>query len=220
MPIPGQIIVETSAVDDEVSSLCSSGLPPLILTGIFLQILHTKFGDPDEIEHPALKDNIWTPDIETSKILIQPGYTFNPTEIQARPGIFIRRQEINTRILALNNQFQVGFDAENLDGADRHETLHGSGHILFCIGRTGGEAEVLGAEVWKHFLHFGPILRKDLKLARLQVMQLSEVGKVEESKEHWATAVSIATFYYETWELVMEAPILKVIGIGVTGQAC
>lgn len=216
MAAPGTITVEPHLVTDEISSLCSSGVPPLILTGIFVQLLRSKFSDADEIEHPALKDNVWTPSIETSKILIRPAYQFAPKDIQARPGIYVRRQAINTRILAMNNQFQPGYDPENLDGAQRHETLHGSGHIIFCVGRTGAEAELLGTEVWKHFLHFGPILREDLKLARFQVMQLSEVGKVEESAEHWATAVSAATFYYETWQLIMEAPVLKRIGIGVS----
>lgn len=215
MVLPAEITVSTQTFDEEVSSLCSSGVPPIILTGVFIQLLRQKFVDPDEIEHPTLKGNTWTPEAETSKILIQPAYQWNPQEIQKRPALLIRRQEINTRILGLNNQFQGGFN--DPDGATRHETIHGSGHLIFCVGRTGGEAEILGTEVWKHFLHFGPILREDLKLARLQVMQLSEVGKVEESAEHWSTVVSVATFYYETWQLILEAPILKNLALNAVG---
>ncbi len=211
MAVPSTITIDTQAVDDEVSSLCSSGLPPLILTGIFIRLLQQHFADPDEIEHPSLKDNVWTPDSETSKILIQPAYEFDEQEIMARPAVMVRRQPVSTRILGLNNRLQGGHVSP--DGAESHETLHASGHILFAIGRTGGEAEVLGAEVWKYFMHFQPIIRKDLKLARFQVMELSEVGKVEEATEHWATAISVFTGYYERWQLIMESPILKTLDI-------
>ena len=127
----------------------------------------------------------------------------------ARPAVYIRRQPVSTRILGLNNRFQGGH--VDPDGAEAHETLHTTGHILFALGRTGGEAEVLGAEIWRHFMHFQPVIRKDLKLARFQVMELSEVGKVEEATDHWATAISVFTAFYERWELIMEAPILKVL---------
>ena len=213
----GAITIETQSADEEVSSLCSSGLPPLILTGIFLQMLRQHFADPDEIEHPSLKDNIWTPDSKTSKIVITPGYSLNIQELMGRPAITIRRQPVSTRILGMNNRLQGGHI--DPDGAESYETMHASGHILFAIARKGAEAEVLGAEVWRHFMHFQPVIRKDLNLARFQVMELSEVGRVEESAEHWATAVSIFTGYYERWQLIQEAPILKVLSIDAATQA-
>ncbi len=205
------ITITTDAVDDEVSALCSSGLPPLILTGLFLRMLQAHFSDADEIEHPSLKDNVWTQDKETSNILIRPAYDFDALDLMSRPAIMIRRQPVSTRILGMNNRLQGGHI--DPDGAESYETMHASGHIIFAMGRTGEEAEILGAEVWRHFMHFQPAIRKDLKLARFQVMELSEVGKVEEASEHWATAISVFTAYYERWTLILEAPILKTLDI-------
>lgn len=218
MAVASSITVGTQTVDEEVSSLCTSGVPPLILTGVFLQLLRQHFADPDEIEHPSLKDNIWTPDPETSKIVINPAWALEIAELMNRPAITIRRQPVSTRILGLNNRHQGGHIEP--DGMEFYETQHASGHILFAVARTGAEAEILGTEIWKQLLHFGPVIRKDLKLARFQVMELSEVGKLEESTEHWATAVSVFTGFYERWQLVPEAPILKTLGINLKIKAC
>jgi len=123
-----------------------------------------------------------------------------------RPSIMVRRHPIRSQQIGINNQYM---GAPQDDGAESYEDMEMTGHLLFCIGRTGAEAELLGTEVWKHFKHFGPILRKDLKLARFQVMELSEVGKVEESKTHFATAVSCFSAFFERWDLILESPILK-----------
>jgi len=204
--LPDSVTIDTQTVDEEVSALCTSGVPALVLTGVMLQILRQKFCDPDEIEIASLQDKIWTPSLETSKILIDPAYRWNPVEAMNRPSIMVRRHPIRSQQLGINNQYM---GAPQDDGAESYEDMEMTGHLLFCIGRTGAEAELLGTEVWKHFKHFGPILRKDLKLARFQVMELSEVGKVEESKTHFATAVSCFSAFFERWDLILESPILK-----------
>jgi len=205
--LPDSVVIDTQAVDEEVSALCTSGTPALVLTGVMLQVLRQKFADPDEIEIPALRDKIWTPELETSKILIGPAYRWNPVEAMNRPAIMVRRHAIRSQRIGVNDAHMGNYQTP--DGAETHEDLELTGHLLFCIGRTGAEADLLGTEVWKHFKHFGPVIRKDLKLARFQVMELSEVGKVEESKDHFATAVSCFSAFYERWDLILESPILK-----------
>jgi len=207
MTLPDSVTIDTQLVDEEVSALCTSGTPPLVLTGVMLQILRQKFADPDEIEISALKDKIWTPSLETSKILIDPAYRWNPLEAMNRLAIMVRRHAVRSQRVGIDDAHMGHLQSP--DGAESFEDLEMTGHLLFCIGRTGAESELLGTEVWKHFKHFGPIIRKDLKLARFQVMELSEVGKVEESKNHFATAVSCFSAFYERWDLVLESPILK-----------
>ena len=94
---------------------------------------------------------------------------------------------------------------------DRHVKLLQGSHAVLIIGREGAEVEALAAEVYKFFLQWAPVLRKELKLTWLEVGQIGAIGQIAESKEHFGVPLVINWAYAEAWKIKTEAPLLKVI---------
>jgi hypothetical protein len=211
----------------EYSSLCSTGHTPQILTGAFLRIVENHFSNPDNIEQAALKDNIARLDPEDTTdglaekgILIQPIYKWNPAELNHRPAIYIKRNSFRTQRYGINDGLTVGL-GKDADG--NIETLRGEyhtvgvlgSHTLFNIGRTGAETEVLSYEVFRELQQFAPASRRDLKLTRLSVTDVTEVQKLDEYDQHFVVGVVVGWAYFEKWRIIPEAPWLKAFTINI-----
>lgn len=209
----------------EYSSLCSTGHTPNIVTGAYLRFLMEHFADPDKIENEALRDNIYRVDPEDTTegvaekgILIDPIYKWNPRDFGRRPAIYIKRNGMQIQRLGINDGLTVGLDR---DKEGKIETYKGDYHVVgvlgshsfFCIGRAGAETEVLASEVFREIQHFAPILRKDLKLKKLNVVDVSEVNKLDEYDQHFVIAMTVGWYYFEKWRLKPVAPWLKGISI-------
>lgn len=211
----------------EFSSLCSTGHTPNIVTGAFLRFLMEHFADPNKIENAALRDNIYRVDPDDTTegpsakgILIDPIYKWNPRDFSLRPAIYIKRNGMQPQRLGINDGLTIGLDKDK-DGqietykGDYHVVGVQGSHSLFCIGRTGAEAEILASEVFREVQHFAPILRKDLKLKKLAVAEYTEVNRLDEYDQHFVVALTVAWYYFEKWRLKPVAPWLKGISIGV-----
>lgn len=216
---------------DEFSSLCSTGHTPNIITGAFLRFFAEHFADPNKIENAALRDNIYrfdsddtTEGVAEKGILIDPLYKWNPRDFSRRPAIYIKRNGMQPQRLGINDGLTVGLDRDK-DG--QIETYKGEYHVvgvmgshsLFCIGRAGAEAEILASEVFRELQHFSPVLRRDLKLKKLTVVEISEVNKLDEYDQHFVVALTIAWYYFEKWRLRPVAPWLKGISIAPAPSA-
>ena len=212
---------------DEASSLCSTGHTPNIITGMFLRILETHFAEADRIENPELRDNIFnaqpndtTEGLVYTGILIDPIYRWNSQNFTTRPAIYVKRNDVETERLGINDGLTVGI-GKNDDGTYKDDEgeyhvrgMRGS-HTLFCIGRSGGEAEVLGSEVFSELQCFAPVLRRDLKLKRLEVMQAAEVSQLQEHGQHFVAPVVVTWYAFTRWRLRLLAPKLKTLSIGL-----
>jgi len=206
---------------DEFSTLCSTGHTPQILTGVFLRILQNHFSNPDYIEDDALKDNVvrlkpddTTEGIPETGILIEPSYKFNPIDFGARPAIFIKRNGLEVQRYGINDGLTVGLGRDKEGNVKTYEgDYHTVGvlgsHTLFCVSRSGAEAEVLGYEVFREIQQFAPIVRRDLGLKKLAVPQISELSKLEEHDQHFVVGVVVGWAYFEKWRIVPDAPWLK-----------
>jgi hypothetical protein len=210
---------------DEFSSLCSTGHTPQILTGAFLRILQNHFSTPSNIEKVSLRDNIarldpedTTEGVATKGIKIQPVWKWNPKDIELRPAIYIKRNALQTQKLGINDGLTVGLGTDQ-DGdlqtykGDYHTVGVLGSHTLFCIGRTGAETEVLAYEVFREMHQFAPVVRRDLKLAKLAVTQMTDVSKLEEYDQNFTAGVVVGWAYFEAWRLKYEAPWLKTLVI-------
>lgn len=212
----------------EFSSLCSTGHTPNILTGAILRILQNHFSTPNYIEDPALKDNVvklqpddTTEGLAETGILIEPVYKWNPAELGKRIAIYIKRNPIQTQKYGINHGMTAGLGKDDDD--DSLLTLRGDyhtcgvlgSHTIFCIGRMGAETEVLGYEVYRELLQFGPAIRKDLKLHRWEVTGMTDVNRIEEYDQHFVVAVTVGWAFFETWRIVPDAPWLKTLAIDI-----
>jgi len=215
---------------DEWSSLCSTGHTPNIVTGAFLRFLQEHFADPLKIENVALRDNIFTPQLEDTTeglvatgILIDPIYKWNPQNFALRPAIYLKRNGMQTQRWGINDGLTIGLgrDAQGqlktYEGEYHTVGVMGS-HTLFCIGRAGAETEILASEVFREIQCFAPLLRRDLKLKRLNVTEVTEVNKLEEYDQHFVVAVVVGWYYFERWILRPIAPWLKSIAIDVRAE--
>lgn len=224
-PAPSPLAGPTLVDLQEFSSLCSTGHTPNILTGAILRILQNHFSTPNYIEDEALKDNIVKLQPEDTSeglletgILIAPVYKWDPAILGKRIAIYIKRNPLRTQKLGINHGMTSGLGKEE-DGSlttlrGEYHTIGVLGsHTIFCIGRTGAETEVLGYEVFRELVQFGPAIRKDLKLHRLETTEMSDVNRIEEYDQHFVAAVVLGWAYLETWRIVPDAPWLKTLAI-------
>lgn len=221
-PTPGEVDRGPTLVDlEEWSSLCSTGHTPNIITGAILRFLQEHFSRTENIENDVLKQKIFHPQPEDTTeglvptgILIDPIYKWNPQNFSKRLAIYVKRNGMRIERYGINDGVTAGLgrdkdgELKNYDGD--HHVVGGLGsHSIFCIGRSGAEAEVLGSEVFREVQHFAPVLRRDLKIKKLAVTEVTEIQQLEEYDQHFVVAVILAWGYFETWRLVPEAPWLK-----------
>ena len=205
-------LVPITQMWDDISSLCTTGLQPIILTGIIRQLLIRHFSTEDNLTE-LLKPYVWNIDEKTTKIIIEPNIKINWKLIEMRPAIIIKRDTITAQKLAIDDFKSVG-----LAPGDGEHFIRGKvgSHTIFCIAENGGLAEILGQEVSDELTEFAPLIRRDLHFNRFEEAQVGEVMSVEESDKHFLVPVSVAYAYVKEWRLTPEAPWHKFFSVGTT----
>lgn len=220
------------AVDlDPVTSLCTSQHLANVMTGMITRACQYHFSNPDDFAFgedtesgkQMLEDYVWTPDNTTTKIQIQPVWLYNPQDVQRRPAIYVKRARWRTTKLAIDDGMTVGAkkDREGNVVAVRGEfhtrQVDGS-HAIFCVGRSGAEAELLGQEVFEYFMSFAPVLRREMKLNFLEVSGVDDVKMLDEDAERFMTPVVLTYTFMRAWRLTQQAPWLKTLAIDMAAR--
>ncbi len=214
---------EPQAIQPPVSSLCTTGLDPYLITGLLLQELREHFLHGVRIEHSRLQGLRWVPsvadpntsDVERTTILLEPVYTWDPRHTQARPAVLVRRDAVkleNNRWMG-NNMAQPQFGAG--DGSETHIMPITGGHTLLCIATAAGIVETLAMEVARLFYRSGLVFTRKFPFNSFMVTQVSEVQRIEESDEHFAVAVQLQYAYTDQWTIVQQNPLMK--GVNLNG---
>lgn len=196
---------ETKTWDDP-SSLCTTGKRPILLTGIFLQLLQRHFGSEANITERALKPYIWHPDKQKTQIVIEPNIRVDWQLIEYRPAIIVKRDALRSHKLAIDDFKEP---ATRIGEGDHYVRGRVGSHTLFCIADNGGIAELLGQEVADELMQFSPLIRQDLAFNRFEEAQVGEVMQVEESDTHFVVPVFVAYAFVAEWQLTPEQPWLK-----------
>lgn len=225
---PPEPAAKPTLVDfDAFSSLCSTGHAPNVLTGAFGRVLRDHFSNADLIEAEALKNNVWREQpsdttegtVETG-ILIEPIFKWDPAQLGRRPAIYVKRNGQKTQRYGINDGLQTGLGVDEegnlkINEGEQHFVGVLGSHTLFCIGRSGAETEILQGEVFREIQHFAPVLRRDLKLKKLAVTEMTEPQLLQEYDQHFVVAVIVGWAYFEKWRLVPRAPWLKSLQLGL-----
>lgn len=169
-----------------------------------------QFGDPGNIENKQLRDNIWTPDIETTRILIEWVWDDTTKELARRPALLVKDNGIKPTNVGIDHGRTEGVHEATLGGQAYAIPITGS-HTVFALGREGGEAQLLATEVRRYLMQFAPKIRPDLELIRFQWLGNGPVTHVEEYREHYMVPITFGYAYWEYFELVPETPILKTV---------
>lgn len=211
----GTQTIPTQFFGVEVSSLCSLLNRPIILTGVFRDVLARHFTTAGYVEESDLKHLIWKEAAE-SPILIETIHRWVPEKTERRPGVVVKRNAYQNQRRGIGDLRQ-GPPAD-LDGNPHYVTFWTGSHTLFCIGGTGAQAELLGTEVQRELTQFGPEIARVLDLKRIQVTQVGAVAELEEAQENFVVPVTVGYTYEERWILRLQAPRLAPISLSFLSE--
>lgn len=192
------------------SAICSTGFTPLLLTGALRQVLLQHFASADHIINPYLRNYLiregaWQPNKETSGIYVEPLDEFNPEVLGVRPAVLLKDGDWNWRKLGINNRI----DTDPSTG-ERIFTGHWFGtHTFFVIAKISSVAKLIGAEIAKILLWFGPDIAEQFNLHRFEVLNQGAGQALKGWTENTVVPVNVAYIASEAWSTVEDAPRLK-----------
>lgn len=198
---------------DKVSSLCSYGMRPHVMTGLLRQLIIGHFSDPNNIEEPRIRRQletlgIWRPSdngINNGGILVESITRWAPQLADKRPAVLIKRNAWEWKKEVIGDL--IGQNAYN--GTTMYAGFWEGSHTLYCLCPNGAETEFLTTEVVKFLIHFSPLIRDQLDLHRFYVAQVGGIGEVQEVVQGYAVPVTVAYVAEEAWTLQPYAPRLK-----------
>jgi hypothetical protein len=222
----------------EASSICTMQHPAKALTGVFVQMLRHHFADASRLEYNGensftseehdqtmreLEGYVWLPDRGSTKIQIDSVFRLNLEDIERRPALYVKRNELSTKKMSIGHGMSTGA-RKNADGSlkridgEYHSILILGSHTTFAVGRSGAEAELLGQEVFELMLQFGPLLRSELHFQSFETVQCGEVSVLEESTTHFAVPIVVAYAFPRSWRLEKVAPFLKTVVVDACAE--
>jgi len=211
---------------DPASSLCTTGHPANVMTGILLRLLQEHFASPLALEYNgvnepgirSLEGYIWTDQVETTRIQILPVWNYNPQDLQRRPALYVKRNGLKPERLGIDEGFTTSpvrapdFTVQRVPGEYKAKLIFGS-HTVFCVGGSGAEAELLGMEVFNHLDQFGPVIRQNMNMHRFGVTEVGEVSLLDEFDQHFVVPVVCGHTVASAWRIDTVAPWLKTLAI-------
>lgn len=189
------------------SSLCSLGLRPHLMTGILRHIMGEHFAQRENIEEPALQDILWRAG-NVGNILIESITRWKPSELGERPAVIVARGDWRPERLFPDDQYGSTAQGDPIF----LNIMHGE-HTLFCISKSGEEAEILAAEVYNELSGFAHLIRRTLNLTRFAMAGLGRIFEIEEATENYAVPVDVAYANQNSWTIHEHAPKLRSIDL-------
>lgn len=182
----------------DLSSLCPAMPQPLLTTGILIQWMRMHFSEESRIQFDMLQDYIWTPDMETTGIVIDSVFKFNAAQTEARPGIFIKRNPWKVLRMGIDDRkmFRV-----NDKQWQKYLTFYQGSHTILCVAGESAEVELLATEVYREFVQSGPRARKIFNFLRFTTVEIGEPAILEEATENFVVPIVIAYGVQDSWQI-------------------
>lgn len=201
-------------VDAEISTLCSTGLRPNLLTGVLLRLLTRHFSTAKGIQDPQLQSYIWSANALNTKILIVPVWKWLTPGSQLRPAIVIKRNALRPRQLGLGDGQSLISGTPRSDGVPinqpvKSQVAMAGSHTIFAISEEPGEAELLSTEVAIRLIQYQQAIQKEFGFNRFRVAEIGPLAKIEEATEDFAIPVTVAYMFIDAWSVWSAAPFLK-----------
>jgi len=198
----------SQAITLELSALCQLFPRPQIMTGVLREILIQLFGRENNVDEQDLRQLVWKEGVRTA-ILIESYHAWNPSLIAKRPAIILRRNTYTREPRAIDDRYQGQITMEST-----RTTFWQGSHTLFCISRSGAQAELLSTEVAQALTTFGAAIRDAVNLHRFGVMEIGGIAELEEVAEHFVVPVTVAYAYQQSWiTRPYNMPILKSLSL-------
>lgn len=196
---------------DPVSALCSLGARPTIITGYLRQWLQAHFAVATQIEHPQLRSKLWNADRLQTAIEVEDVLRWKPSTTEFRPALLIARNDYKVLRFGIDDRMMgATWDAR---GVEHYGAFLEGSHTVFAVSSLPAEAELLGSEVYRELMQFGPKIREELDLKRFAVAMYGKAFEIEEARGNYAVPVPVGCAAEETWQVLPHAPFLKRIVI-------
>lgn len=193
---------------ETAASICALMPRPQVVQGLLVSWMRNHFSAAPNIEDSTLGNTLWAADVSKTGIAIDSVYRWQPALTEMRPGIFVKRNGWRILHLGIDDR-KMGVTPPS--GNPQYAAYIQGAHSLFCVAGAPAECEILGAEVYRELLEFGPKIREAFGFMRFQVMEVGEVSILEEARQNFVLPISVAYAAEETWEIVKQAPPLKTI---------
>lgn len=197
---------QSQFIGTKVSNLCSLLPRPLILTGLFRELLIRHFAKAEYIETPELAHLLWQEGEQTG-ILVESIHRWTPELTEKRPAIIVKRNAYTNQRMGIGDKLDG--PGSDLQGNTHYTTFWVGSHTLFCIGGSGAQAELLGTEVYRELHQFHPLIRKTALLHRLQVTEVGAIAELEEATENFVVPVTVGYVFEDRWVIRQESPTLR-----------
>ena len=198
---------------NNISTVCSYGMRPHVVTGLLRQLLTAHFADTDNIAEPQLRRKFeqigpWRQDDNgtgNSGISIESITRWNPSAADKRPALIIKRNGWQWSSLGIGDK-----SGSNIfEGSTSYTGLWEGSHTIYCLAATGVETELLAIETVKFLTHFSPWIREQMNFKRFIISEVGGIGEVQEVVQGYAVPVTVAYVAEESWSLQLDAPRLK-----------
>lgn len=186
-----------------VSTLCSKGWRPILITGLIRDLLVRHFHDPSNIEESDLARYVWS-ESERTGILIESIHRWRGDLVEKRPACVIKRNAYQNMRWGIADFVQL-----TEDGAYEFCTGFVGSHTVFCLQGTGASAEILGTEVQRELHQFHPVITQYLGLLKFFVQEVGAIAEVEEARQSFVVPVTVGWAYQENWRLELESMRLR-----------
>lgn len=192
-----------------VSSICSYGMRPYVMTGFLRRLLIQHYADPECIAEVTIRTrfrgaNAWKSDATTG-LYIESITRWRPELAESRPGLVIKRNSWRWERVTIGGQA----GSEYVEGKRYfHGFWHGS-HTIFALADKPAEAELLANETVAMLLQYSPLVTEQMGLHRFIPVEVGALSQVEESTKNYAVPITFAYVAEENWILETHAPRLK-----------
>jgi hypothetical protein len=198
---------------ERVSSLCSYGMRPHVMTGFLRQLLIGHFSDPQNIEDPKVRRHVkelggWKETdsgLNPGGILIESITRWTPNTADKRPAVLIKRNGWQWSSRVVGDRAETNY----YTGEVSYSGFWEGSHTLFCLSQSGAETEFLATEVVKFLILFSPLIREQMNFFKFYVSEVGGVGEVQEVTQGYAVPITVAYVAEESWSIQPLAPRLK-----------
>lgn len=192
------------------SNLPSTVYTPLLLSGTIRQVLTQYFCDESNIENPYLRKYItqfgkWTPDYETTGLIIENAENWKPENSGSKPAILIKDGE-----WVFDKQGIDNFIGDDYRSGEQFFTgIWRGSHSIYVLADNASETKIIAAEIAVFLSRFARPIRRELGLQDFSVSKIGAIQQVKEQKESYMTPIFLEYSVLDTWTLTEEAPRLK-----------
>jgi hypothetical protein len=184
---------------------------PIVLYGIFIEIVRQLYSNPDNFPLGIPADVRWTSDPAPTRIWIDTDYVWEDTNPEVRPAIYTKLSDITFASLAGRKDGIVGVDI--VEGEKWYATT-GTGSVSWVhIGRTNAEALVLAGATLDYLQGLSQIIRDDYCFQTFSLASMSPLQAAKESKERYHSIVTFSYSCQDVWVVKTESPKLRDVTI-------